>query len=108
MAKEGATPVDLYGLLELAALHELTHTRDGGSTHDYPSPISDQVGGAGWGYATSIEGDAYDNAESVAFMGLLSKLVQLGFKVDKNGNLNPIAVSGKRSLVNRFLFDMNG
>ncbi len=67
------------------------------------------MGTSGFNYATSIEEDAWNNAESVAFMGLLSKLAQLGFEVDADGNLEQIAASvaskGKRSLANRFHFD---
>ncbi len=67
------------------------------------------MGSAGFNYATSIGEDAWNNAESVAFMGLLSKLAQLGFEVDADGNLERIAASvaskGKRSLANRFHFD---
>lgn len=83
LAKQEATPVDLYRPLELAILRELTHTNNGGDTDDLANPAVNTVGGAGWGYMTSdLEGDAYNDTESVAFMGLLSKLVQLGFTVD--------------------------
>ena len=37
---------------------------------------------------------AWNNAESVAFMGLLSKLIQLGFQVNAEGILSPIDVLG--------------
>lgn len=106
MAKEQATPVDLYGLLELTILHELTHTTNGGLTDDLASPVVNTVGGAGWGYVTSdLQGDAYENAESIAFMGLLSKLIQLGFTVYRAGNLRQLvarkfAMSRKRSHFN--------
>ena len=88
LARQETTPVDLYGILELVILHELTHTRNGGDTEDYFSPKVKQVGSGGWLYVTSVGRDrGWDNAESVAFQGLLSKLVQLGFGVDKNGYL---------------------
>ena len=108
LAKQQATPVDLYGLLELAILHELTHTRNGGSTEDLPSQYVKEYGGAGWRYATSVQGDAFNNAETVAFMGLLSKLVQLGFGVYADGDLYHVLIPEKRSLFDRFHFDVNG
>ena len=68
-----------------------------------------EVGGAGWRYATSVQGDrAYNNAETVAYMGLLSKLVQLGFGVDTDGDLYYIPMQAKRSLVNRSHSHANG
>ena len=78
-----ATPVDLYGVFELVLLHELSHTYTGGNTQDVPG-----AGSAGFEYARSVpRALAWDNAEHVAFMGLLSKLAQLGFEVEPNGNL---------------------
>ncbi len=67
-----------------------------------------EYGGAGWRYATNVLGDAYNNAETVAFMGLLSKLVQLGFGVYEDGDLYYIPAPAKRSLVNRSHFHVNG
>lgn len=108
MAFQTATPADLYGLFELVILHELTHTKNGGQTKDWASPIK-KVGSGGFNYATNVGADAYNNAETVAFMGLLSKLAQLGFEVDANGNLEVIAASvRKRSLGNMFHFDKKG
>lgn len=101
-----ATPVDLYGAFELVLLHELSHTYTGGNTQDVPG-----VGVGGFEYARSVPGAlAWDNAENVAFMGLLSKLAQLGFEAEPNGNLvqSVARISGllrKRSRVDGSRFD---
>ena len=49
-----ATPVDLYGLLEAAMLHELTHTTAGGESDDIQSALQGVVGTGGWLYATTM------------------------------------------------------
>ena len=102
-----ATPVDLYGLLELTILHELTHTFQGGEAKDNPPPFP-ELGINGFRYATNVA-DPEDNAETVALMGLLSKLAQLGFEVDSEGHLSPIAMSKnrERSLVNMSRFHLD-
>lgn len=107
MNTQYATPVDLYGLLELTILHELTHTFQGGEAKDIP-PAFPELGINGFRYATNVE-NAEDNAETVALMGLLSKLVQLGFEVDSEGDLFPIASSKnkERSLVNMSRFHLD-
>ena len=111
---DDATPIDLYVSLELVILHELMHTKAGGQAKDYPSQITG-LGTVGFEYAISIGSLAYDNAESLAFMGIIGKLIQLGFSVDALGNLHPILAPlvrrditpGRRSLVNgsRFVID---
>ena len=101
MSTMRATPVDLYGLLELILLHELSHTQTGGSTIDVLG-----VSTGGFKYVRSVPGArAWEDAETVAFMGLLSKLAQLGFEVDPNGNLRQLVAQipgllRKRSRVN--------
>lgn len=102
-----AAPVDLYGLLELYILHELAHTFGGGSTLDIPSPVNG-LRSSGFYYVRNVGIEVWDNAELVAFMGLLSKLVQLGFEVDANGHLNRIELSAKRSLVNTSRYFIDG
>lgn len=97
MDGDGATPVDLYGLLELTILHELTHSFQGGSSVDVPSAYGG--GFTGFANAVSVGALGYTNAETLAFMGLIGKLVQLGFWVDFAGGLRQIAAEppGKRS-----------
>ena len=103
MAQAQETPVDLYGLLETTILHELTHTPSGGESLDLSSQVS---GFRGWHYVTSdLEGDAYNNADSLAFMGLVSKLVQLGFRVDSAGDLHQLAASKLAMLKRRSHFN---
>lgn len=46
----------------------------------------------GFRSASDVE-NSENNAETVALMGLLSKLAQLGFEVDSEGDLSPIATS---------------
>lgn len=96
IAKYKGTPIDLYGLLEAAILHELTHTVAGGESDDVPGPLTNLVGTGGWGSTLVVRGTGgAKNAESLAMFGLGSKLVQLGFKVSFAGRLTPIATSKK-------------
>ena len=85
-------------------MHELAHTFGGGQSLGIPSPVNG-LPSSGFEYARSIGIKAWDNAESVAFMCLLGKLVQLGLEVDANGNLNRKEVLVKRSLVSMSHFD---
>lgn len=95
--------------MELVILYKPTHTRNGGDTIDIISPLA-EVGTGGFSYATNVGEDAYNNAKTVAFKGLLSKLAQLCLEVDADGSLEVIPASaaskGKRSLANRFHFDI--
>lgn len=107
LAARSATPVDLYGFLELLILHELTHTYAGGRSKDYPG-IQPGVGGGGFLAATSVA-NQWNNAETLAYMGLISKLIQLGFSVDIFGELHqiPAAAVLDRSLHNMSRFDLH-
>ena len=99
------TPVDLYRLFELILLHELTHTISGGSSKDLQG-----MGSGGFTFVRSVGPLAWDDAETLAFTGLLGKLAQLGFEADPYGNLiqSVAMVPGlrrKRSRVNGSHFD---
>lgn len=108
LADRSATPVDLYGFLELLILHELTHTYAGGLSKHYRSAQSG-LDGAGFRAAAGVGVNAWNNAETLAFMGLISKLIQLGYSVDHFGELHQIPAEGLavRSLHNLSRFDMH-
>lgn len=108
LASQSATSVDLYAFLELKILHELAHTWAGGGAKDYRGTPSG-MGESGFIAATSVGSLAWKNAETIAYMGLLSKLVQLGFTVDHWGELHqiPAEAPGKRSFINSSRFGID-
>ena len=93
--REKGTPIDLYGLLEATILHELTHTKAGMEADDIKSILQGVVGTSGWLYATSVSAQGSNNAENLSLFGMGAKLVQLGFKVDRNGVLTAIPTAEK-------------
>lgn len=88
-------------------LHELTHTYAGGLSQDYPG-LQTGVGTGGFLSATSVGANQWNSAETLAYMGLISKLIQLGFSVDFFGGLHPIPALAavKWSLHNMSRFDI--
>ena len=100
--------MDLYGFLELLILHELTHTYAGGMSEHYPSAQSG-LEGTGFRAAAGVGVNGWNNAETLAFMGLISKLIQLGYSVDNLGELHQIPAEALvgRSLHNMSRFDMH-
>ena len=87
------TPIDLYGLLEAAILHELTHTKAGMESDDIASILEGFVGTGGWLYSISVSPQGSNNAENLSLFALGVKLVQLGFTVDRNGVLTAMPAS---------------
>lgn len=80
-----STPIDMFGSFETATLHELGHTRAGGSLIDVrPAPGLSIVGFYGWSHVRSLGARAWTSSEANAYHGLI------GFIIDKRG-LIPLA-----------------
>jgi len=97
LAGYGAAPIDLCGLFEFTNLHELMHTVAAGVAEDISPP--GMVGTSGWNAATNTGGQGWNDAQTLAFMGMGSELIQLGFAINQQGNLRRTrARSKERSL----------
>ena len=75
-------------------MHELTHTKAGKESDDIIG-ILPFVGTSGFLYATTQSAQGSNNAENLSLFGMGAKLVQLVFKVDRNGVLTAIPTSEK-------------
>lgn len=70
------TPIDMAATFETLTLHELGHTRAGGSTIDIRSaPGLNVVGRNGWLHLRSLGALAWKSAEGVAYHGLCGYLI---------------------------------
>lgn len=83
----------MVGLFETTTLHELGHTRAGGSLIDIPpAPGSNVVGTAGWFHVRSLGARAWTTSEANAYHGLIGWLInRLGLVPLANGQLVRIA-----------------
>ena len=88
-----STPIDMFGAFETATLHELGHTRAGGSLIDVrPTPGTNIVGFYGWFHVRSLGAQAWTSAEANAYHGLIGWIIEKwGLIPLANGQLVRIA-----------------
>lgn len=88
-----SAPIEMAATFETLTLHELGHTRAGGSTIDIRyAPGVVVVGQSGWLYLRSLGALAWKTAEGNAYHGLIGYLIaKMGLLPLADGTLVSIA-----------------